>query len=50
MKFSEFINTYSLQAYLIYCKRNSLEPDIDVKQQETRRLCALVKPKAIQQT
>ena len=46
MTFSEFIKTYALQAYLDYCKRNSLKPKVDVVDAKLQKLCALVKPKA----
>jgi hypothetical protein len=45
MTFSEFIKTYALQAYLDYCNRNSLTPNVDVVSEPQIKLCALVKPK-----
>jgi len=45
MKLSEFIKTYSLQAYLDYCKRNKLEPVVDIKEVSPSKVCALLKPK-----
>jgi hypothetical protein len=45
MKFSEFIKTYALQAYLDYCKRNSIEPLVDIKEAVPTKVCALLKPK-----
>jgi hypothetical protein len=45
MKFSEFIKTYALQAYLDYCKRNSFEPLVDIKETSAAKVCALLKPK-----
>jgi hypothetical protein len=45
MKFSEFIKTYALQAYLDYCKRNNLEPAVDLKEVDPAKVCALLKPK-----
>jgi hypothetical protein len=44
MKFSEFIKTYALQAYLDYCKRNSFEPLVDIKEVVPTKVCALLKP------
>jgi hypothetical protein len=43
MTFSEYINLFSYNAYLTYCKQNYLTPDIDVKI-NIPKLCALVKP------
>ena len=45
MTFSEFIKTYALQAYYAYCKRNNIEPKVDVVPQPQTKLCALVKKK-----
>ncbi len=45
MKLSEFIKTYALQAYLDYCKRNKLEPAVDIKEVDPAKVCALLKPK-----
>ena len=46
MKLSEFIKTYALQAYLDYCKRNKLEPVVDIKEVAPAKVCALLKPKS----
>lgn len=43
MTFSEYIKTFSYQAYLKYCKQNKLTPNIDVNIKPPK-LCALVKP------
>lgn len=43
MTFSEYIRLFSYEAYLTYCKQNSLKPEIDVNITPPK-LCALVKP------
>jgi hypothetical protein len=43
MTFSEFINVYAKQAYLAYCEKNKLTPDIDIKVEQAK-ICALLKP------
>jgi hypothetical protein len=45
MTFSEFIKTYAMNAYLDFCRRNKLDPKIDVVPEPTTKLCALVKKK-----
>ena len=43
MTLSEFINVYAKQAYLAYCEKNKLTPDIDIKVEQPK-ICALLKP------
>lgn len=45
MTFSEFIKTYALQAYYDYCKRNKLEPKIDLIPPPQTKLAALLTKK-----
>lgn len=44
MTFSEFINLYAKQAYIGYCSRNNIEPELDLEVVQPK-LCALVKPR-----
>lgn len=45
MTFSEFIKTYAMNAYLEFCRRNSLTPKIDVVPEPETKVCALLKKK-----
>ncbi len=44
MTFSEYIATLAVKQYIEYCKKNNIQPELDVEIPKPK-LCALVMPK-----